>query len=259
MEAATTFARAVLSAELLLESDEIEHVISLITEDSHAIQGGYLVGDDMVRHSQFGPAALLAARIRTAFRECFEDYSWALDTPEDIAAAQRCYSRYFHGQCLLDALRLAHIATTHGLSDAEFWQLRARLEQITSMALFGIPGAPLSFKLTPRELEAARQDGEAKRNIKVASSGGAARASKLFGHFNEAAIKALPERAYGADGAKMKKAAVARAILKNDLESLADSLKKSGSDLGKAVPTLATVEKWISAAYKDLPQFRSPA
>ncbi|WP_154232531.1 hypothetical protein [Pseudomonas syringae] len=243
------FKECIAGADILLDSAEIEHVIGLLQEDSQSIRENLLDEACALRLSKTGPAALVAKRLRRAIINCFGDTPrWPMDTLEDIEATAQRYSRFFHGACLTDALRLAHLAEFRGLDEVELWQLRARLEQITSMALFDMPGAPAASALLK-----AREQGAVERAKKVASSGGKGKAEKLFGHFKRPALDGLASRAYGLDGKKLKKAAVARALLRNELSEVVDQLKRSQSELNKALPTPTTVEKWIADAYEALP------
>ncbi|MCO8165479.1 hypothetical protein NJC38_25410 [Pseudomonas sp. 21LCFQ010] len=255
MSSGTFFKDCIIEAEILLDSSEIEHLIEVLREDTKLLHGDYLDESDKTRMARFGPAAMVAERLRQAIRNCF----WAtehepMDTLDTIQVVADRYCRFSHAECLTDALRLAYMASTQGLCNEEFWRLRARLEQITSTALFGVSGAP-----SASELNKAKEIGAAERNTEVARSGGKMRAEKLFGHFKKEALKSLAERAYDLAGRRLKKAAVARAILKNDLEKMAEALKQQNADLNKALPTLATIEKWIDAPYKKLPMNHAPA
>lgn len=249
------FKECIVEADILLDSAEIEHVIELIQEDSQSVRENLLDQASALRLSKNGPAAVVAKRLRLAIINCFGDSPpWPMETLEDIEATAQRYSRFHHGACLTDALRLAHLGAYRGLDEVELWRLRARLEQITSMALFDMPGAPAAS-----ELLKAREQGAVERAVRVASSGGKGKAEKLFGHFKRPALDALASRAYGLDGKKLKKAAVARALLRNELTMVVDELQRSRSELNKALPTPTTVEKWIAEAYDALPANTSPA
>lgn len=155
---------ALTAAGLLIDSSEIEHVIELLQEDTELLRGDYLSADDSARLTARGPAALIAEGLRKTIRDCFPgDAPWPLITAKEINAARSWYGHYQHGECLIEALALVHHAASYGLDELDLWRLRARLEQLTNMALFALPEAPPPQALA----EALRQSRQA-----VARKGG---------------------------------------------------------------------------------------
>ncbi len=148
MKKSRALADALTAAGLLIDSSEIAQVVELLQEDTELLRGDCLNAAESARLTASGPAALIAEGLRKTIRACFpSDAPWPLNTAKEINSARYWYDRYQHGECLIDALALAHYAASYGLDELDMWRLRARLEQLSSMALFALPEAPPSQAL----------------------------------------------------------------------------------------------------------------
>lgn len=166
MKKSRALADALSDAGLLIDSGEIAHVIELLKEDTALLVGDFLSDADSARLTACGPAAMIADRIRKTIRSCFPTGApWPLETAKEINSAGYWYSRYQHGECLIEALGLAHYAASYGLGELDLWRLRARLEQLTSMALFALPGAPSAQTLANDAFRALQSSGGVKSGV----------------------------------------------------------------------------------------------